>query len=184
MNRSASTTAVATFAAVLAVSAPLGAQQQTMVPPASPTIGASGGLGGGIALPIGRLADTHAAGYSLDGLIDFSAAEQPFSFRLELIYQRYDVKSSATAGTRNMNLTSLGGSLLARRPRGASSAFFLGGIAVYRATDSGTKPGINLGTGLEVPLTFFVGIADIRVHYVLTEKNPMVTIPITLGARF
>jgi hypothetical protein len=173
-----------TIAAVLAA-APLAAQQPTttMVPPASPTIGASGGFGGGIALPIGRLSDTHAAGYSLNGLIDFSAADQPFSFRLELIYQRYDVKSTDTIGTRNMNLTSLGGSLLARRPRGASSAFFLGGIAVYKATDNGTKPGLNVGAGLEVPLTFFVGIADIRVHYVLADK-PMVTIPITLGARF
>ena len=175
----------ASFAfAVIAAAASLGAQQQTMVPPASPTIGASGGFGGGIALPIGRLSDTHAAGYSLNGLIDFSAADQPYSFRLELIYQRYDVKASAPVGTRNMNLTSIGGSLLARRPRGASSALFLGGIAVYRATGRGTKPGVNIGTGLEVPLTFFVGTADIRVHYVLTEKNPMVTIPITLGARF
>jgi hypothetical protein len=171
------------FVAVVVASAPLAAQQTTMVPPASPTIGASGGFGGGIALPVGSLGDTHAAGYSLNGLVDFSAAEQPFSFRIELIYQRYDVKGTAPAGTKNMNLTSLGGSLLARRPRGASSAFFLGGIAVYKATNSGTKPGINIGAGLEVPLTFFVGIADFRIHYVLAEK-PMVTIPITLGARF
>jgi len=171
------------FVATLSTAAPLCAQQ-TMVPPASPTIGASGGLGGGIALPVGRLSDTHAAGYSLEGLVDFSAADQPYSFRLELIYQRYDVRTTAPIGTKNKNLTSLGGSLLARRPRGASSAFFLGGIAVYRATDEGSKPGVNLGFGLEVPLTFFVGIADLRVHYVLTEKRPLVTIPITLGARF
>jgi len=171
------------FVATLSTATPVRAQQ-TMVPPASPTIGASGGFGGGIALPVGRLSDTHAAGYSVEGLVDFSAAEQPFSFRLELIYQRYDVRTTAPAGTRDKNLTSLGGSLMARRPRGASSAFFLGGIAVYRATDEGSKPGVNLGFGLEVPLTFFVGIADLRVHYVLTEKKPLVTIPITLGARF
>ena len=171
------------IAAALSAAAPLSAQQ-AMVPPASPTSGASGGFGGGIALPVGRLSDTHAAGYSLNGLVDFSAAEQPYSFRLELIYQRYDAKSTALSGTKNMNLTSLGGSLMARRPRGASSAFFLLGIAVYRGTDAGSKPGVNLGGGLEVPLTFFVGIADVRVHYVLTEKKPLVTIPITLGARF
>jgi len=172
------------LAASLAAVAPLSSQTQTVVPPAAPTIGASGGLGGGIALPVGRLTSTHAAGYSLSGLIDFSAAEQPYSFRLELVHQRYDVKSTAPAGTGDKNITSLGGSLLARRPRGASSAFFLGGIAVYRASGDGTKPGVNIGGGLEVPLTFFVGIADIRVHYVLTESKPLVTIPITLGARF
>jgi hypothetical protein len=37
---------------------------------------------------------------------------------------------------------------------------------------------------LEVPLTFFVGMADVRLHYVLTEGKPSLTIPITLGARF
>lgn len=156
--------------------------QQTMVPPASPTIGASGGFGGGIALPVGQLSKTNAAGYSLEGLVDFSAADQPFSFRLELIYQRFD-KKAAVAGASNMNMTSLGGSILARQPKGASSAFMQGGIAAYRTSGLGTKPGVSLGGGLEVPLTFFVGIADVRVHYVLADK-PLVTIPITLGARF
>src|SRR5689334_8863811 len=86
--------------------------QTTSVPPASPTIGASGGLGGGIALPMGDLAKTNAAGYELMGLVDFSAAEQPFSFRMELTYQRYD-KDVSVAGSNNMNLISLGGTLLA-----------------------------------------------------------------------
>ena len=157
--------------------------QQTTVPPASPTIGASGGFGGGIALPAGELSKTNAAGYSLEGLVDFSAADQPFSFRAEFIYQRFD-KKSAVVGANNMNLASLGGSILARKPEGASSAFVLAGIAIYRASGAGTKPGISIGGGLEVPLTYFVGIADVRVHYVLTEKKPLVTFPITLGARF
>ena len=117
--------------------------------------------------------------------MDFSAAEQPYSFRLELIYQRFDKESSAPVGAANMNLTSIGGSLLARRPRGASSAFLLGGIAVYHGTGGeGTKPGINVGAGLDVPLTFFVGMADVRIHFVLTDKKPLITIPVTLGARF
>ena len=169
----------------LVAAAPLAAVAQTQaVPPAAPTIGASGGVGGGIALPVGRLLDTHQAGYVLAGLVDFSAAEQPYSFRVELIYQHYDKQSGALPGTPNKNITSLGGSLLARRPRGAASAYVIGGIAVYRATGDGTKPGVTTGLGLDVPLTFFVGMADIRVHLILTEKKPLVTIPVTLGARF
>jgi len=148
------------LALVAFLATPLAAQ--TTVPPAAPTIGASAGFGGGIAIPIGRLSDTHAAGYTLAGLIDFSAAEQPFSFRAEVIYQRYDVKSAAaTTGERSMNMTSFGASLLGRSP-GASSRYLIGGIAVYRMTDQGTKPGVN----------------------VLTEGRPAITIPITLGARF
>lgn len=185
MNRLTCWVAIASLAlASLALASRANAQQPQTMPPASPTIGASAGAGAGIAIPVGRLSDTHAAGYTVSGLVDFSAAEQPYSFRAELIYQHYDRKTAAPAGVRSKNITSLGASLLARTPQDASSAFVLGGIAVYRMTDEGTKPGINAGGGLEVPLTFFIGIADVRVHYVLTEGKPAVTIPITLGARF
>lgn len=170
------------IAAGVAVSSPVLAQQT--VPSAAPTIGASGGFGAGIAIPIGSFSKTHGAGYTVSGLVDFSAAEQPYSFRGELILQHFDRKSSAPAGVSGMNMLSLGASLLARTPKQGSSAFLLGGIAVYRATDNGTKPGVNIGAGLEVPLTFFIGLADIRIHYVLTEGSPLLTIPITLGARF
>jgi hypothetical protein len=163
--------------------APAAAAQQTK-PPASPTFGASGGAGVGIAIPVGRLSEQHSAGYTFMGLVDFSAADQPYSFRTELIFQHYDRKAAAPAGTNSKNITSLGVSLLARSPAGGSSGFLLGGIAIYRLTDEGTKPGVNVGGGLEVPLTFFIGIADVRIHYVLTEGRPAVTIPITLGARF
>ena len=174
---------LALFTAIALPSAALA--QQASVPPAAPTIGASGGFGGGIAIPIGRLNDTHAAGYTLAGLVDFSAADQPYSFRLELTRQHFDKKSTAPTGTKSMNMMSLGASLLARSAqKNASSGFVIGGIAVYNMTGEGTKPGVNAGIGLEVPLTFFIGIADIRVHYVLSEGKPGVTIPITLGARF
>jgi hypothetical protein len=173
------------FASVAFLAFSTVARAQQTVPPAAPTIGASGGLGAGIAVPVGSLSDTHAAGYTINGIVDFSAADQPYSFRAELIYQHYDKKNAAPAGVRNMNMTSLGASLLARNPsRQGSSGYIIGGIGVYRMTDRGTKPGINLGAGLEVPLTLFVGIADVRLHYVLTDDRKVITVPITLGARF
>jgi hypothetical protein len=168
--------------AVTFVASPLIAQQS--VPPASPTIGASAGATGGIAIPIGKWSDNHGAGYTLAGLVDFSAAEQPYSFRAELMWQRYDRKRSAPAGTPNKNVVGLAVNVLARTPTGASSGYAIGGIGVYRVTDEGTRPGLNAGAGLEVPLTFFIGIADVRIHWVLSEGRPGLSIPITLGARF
>ena len=177
-------TVFVSIACLLCVAAAARAQTKS-VPPAAPTIGASGGAGGGIAIPIGRLSDTHAAGYTLEGLVDFSAADQPYSFRAEVIYQRYDHKTTgAGANADNMNIISVGGSLLARKANRASSTYLLGGIAVYTLTDLGTKPGLDAGVGIEVPLTFFVGFADLRMHYILTESRPTMSIPITLGARF
>ena len=159
------------------------AQAPQTRPPASPTFGASAGGGVGIAIPVGRIADTATAGYTLTGLVDFSAADQPYSFRAELIHQHFDRKRTVV-GSRAKNITSLGASILARTPKGGSSAFVIGGIGVYRLSNEGTKPGVNLGAGLEVPLTIFIGMADVRVHYMLTEGRPALTIPITLGARF
>ena len=176
---------VAILGLIASVALPSIATSQQTIPPAAPTIGASGGFGGGIAIPLGRLNDTHAAGYTLSGLVDFSAADQPYSFRVELIRQHFDKRTSSPAGTRSMNMTSLGASLLARSAqKNASSGFVIGGIGVYNMTGEGTKPGLNAGIGLEVPLTFFIGLADIRLHYVLSEGRPGITIPITLGARF
>lgn len=173
------------LASIVLCAASVTAEAQQTVPPAAPTIGASGGFGAGIAIPIVSLSDTHAAGYTLSGLVDFSAADQPYSFRAELIYQHYDRKTTAPAGVRHMNMTSLGAALLARgASRQGSSGYAIGGIGVYRMTDRGTKPGINAGVGLEVPLTLFIGIADVRVHYVLTDASRVITIPVTLGARF
>jgi hypothetical protein len=174
--------AVVTLVLAALVASPARAQQG--IPPAAPTIGASGGLTAGIAIPIGALSDNHAAGYTLSGLVDFSAAEQPYSFRAEVIYQHYDRKRNAPAGTESMNILSFGASVLARTPRAASSAYLIGGIGVYRATDNGTKPGLNLGAGLEVPLTFFIGMAEARIHWALTEGRPLLSIPISIGARF
>jgi hypothetical protein len=177
MNRFAVPFVVALIAAASSAAA-------QSLPPSSPTIGASGGFGAGIAVPVGGLSESHSAGYILSGIVDFSAAEQPYSFRGELILQHFDRKQASTA-TESMNLISLGASLLARTPmQQGSSAFLIGGIAVHRVTDGGTKPGLNIGGGLEVPLTFFIGMADIRMHWVMTEGRTVLTLPITLGARF
>lgn len=174
---------VSVLIALCVLGAAAGAQQT--VPPAAPTIGPSGGFAAGIAIPIGSLTDTHAAGYALAGLVDFSAADQPYSFRAELTYQHFDHKDLAPVGTNHMNIWSLGGSLLARSAnRQGSSGYAIGGIGIYRLTDRGTKPGVNAGLGLEVPLTMFVGMADIRLHYVLTDGKKVLTVPLTFGARF
>lgn len=173
-----------TFAFLIALCAASVARAQQAVPPAAPTIGASGGASGGIAIPVGRWSDFHGAGYTLNGLIDFSAAEQPYSFRAELLYQRYDRRRAAPTGIGNKNVVALAVNLLARTPTGPSSGYVIGGIGVYRVTDEGTRPGLNAGAGIEVPLTLFIGIAEARIHYVLTEGRPGLAIPITVGARF
>lgn len=143
------------------------------------------GVTAGIALPIARLADDHAAGYSLGGLVEYAVAGQPYALRGELIYQRFALKSGRTVGN-DVNLTSLGATIVLKsfQPKSASNTFVAGGIAVYHGTDLGTRPGINGGGGIEIPLTGFSATGEARLHVMFADGRPVFTVPLTVGIRF
>ena len=48
----------------------------------------------------------------------------------------------------------------------------------------GTRPGFNIGTGINFPLTDFTALAEVRLHVVLTEGKPILTLPLSVGAKF
>lgn len=143
------------------------------------------GVTAGIAIPVGRLADDHAAGYSLGGLVEYAVAGQPYALRGEAIYQRFALKSGRTTGS-DVNLTSLGATFVMKSftPNSAANTFFTGGIAVYHGTDLGTRPGVNGGAGIEVPLTGFSATGEARLHVMFADGRPVLTIPLTVGIRF
>lgn len=141
------------------------------------------GVTAGIALPIGRLADDHAAGYSVGGLVEYSVLGQPYALRGELLFQRFALKSGRTTGT-DVSLTSLGATFVYRSQPTVASTFVTGGIAIYHGTDLGTHPGFNGGGGIEIPLTGFSATGEARLHVMLADGKPVLTIPLTVGIRF
>src|SRR5437899_2908338 len=48
----------------------------------------------GVAIPIGALADDHAAGYLFGALVEYGVANQPYALRGELLYQRFPLKEN------------------------------------------------------------------------------------------
>jgi hypothetical protein len=140
------------------------------------------GVTAGIALPIGRLADDHAAGYTLGGLVEYAVAGQPYALRGELTYQRFALKSDHAGSS--VNLTSLGATLVLKNSATPSNTFLTAGIAIYNGTDVGTRPGINGGGGIEIPLTGFSATGEARLHLVLADGRPVLTLPLTVGIRF
>jgi hypothetical protein len=141
------------------------------------------GVTAGIAIPVGRLADDHAAGYTVGGLVEYTVLGQPYSLRGELLYQRFALKSGRTTGT-DVGLTSLGATFVYKLQPTPSSTFLTGGIAIYHGTDLGTRPGFNGGAGVEIPLTGFSATGETRLHVMLADGKPVVTLPITVGIRF
>jgi hypothetical protein len=141
------------------------------------------GVTGGITIPVGRLSDDHAAGYTVGGLVEYSVLGQPYSLRGELLYQRFPLKSGRTTGT-DVGLTSLGATFVYKLAPTPSSTFVSGGIAIYHGTDLGTRPGFNAGAGVEIPLTGFSATGETRLHVMLADGKPIVTLPISVGIRF
>jgi len=141
------------------------------------------GVTAGIAIPIGALADDHAAGYALGGLVEYGVVGQPYALRGELLYQRFSLKSGRTVG-RDVNLTSLGATIVYKMQPSPMNTFLTGGIAIYNATDEGTRPGLNIGTGIEIPLTGFSATGEARLHLMFADGRPIVALPLTVGIRF
>jgi hypothetical protein len=135
----------------------------------------------GVAIPIGRIADDHAAGYLLGGLVEYGVTGQPYALRGELLFQRFSLKSGHTGD--NVNLFSLGSTIVYKmRP---SNAFLAGGIAIYSGNSGyGTRPGFNGGAGVEIPLTGFSATGEARLHLMLADGRPVITLPLTIGVRF
>src|SRR5258705_9712284 len=141
------------------------------------------GVTAGIAIPVGALADDHAAGYALGGLVEYGVVGQPYALRGELLYQRFALKSGRTIG-RDVNLTSLGATFVYKMQPSPMNTFLTGGIAIYHATDAGTRPGLNGGAGIEIPLTRFSATREARLHLMFADGRPVIALPLTVGVRF
>ena len=76
------------------------------------------------------------------------------------------------------------GTIVYRLQGSPAQTFVTGGIAVYHATNEGTRPGFNGGAGVEIPLTGFSAVAEARMHVMLADGKPQLTLPLTVGVRF
>jgi hypothetical protein len=141
------------------------------------------GVTAGIAIPAGRLGDDHASGYAIGGLVEFAVPNQPYALRAEGMFQRFSLKSGRTAGS-DVSLISVGPTIVYKLNQNPAETFLTGGIAIYHATDEGTRPGFNFGTGIAFPLTDFTALAEIRLHVMLADGKPVLALPLSVGVRF
>jgi hypothetical protein len=137
----------------------------------------------GIAIPIGRLSDDHAAGYLFGALVEYGVTGQPYALRGELLYQRFALKSGRLGN--DIGLWSLGSTIVYKLQQSPMNTFVTGGIAIYHGNEGlGTRPGLNVGTGIEIPLTGFSATGEARLHLMLADGRPVITLPLTVGVRF
>ena len=179
-------TTLASVALALALAAPAAAQSG---PTTSSAVSAPVttyyplyGISGGIVVPAGRLGDDHAAGYGLEGFVEWAVPNQPYALRGEGAFQRFALKNGHTG--RDVSLFSIGPTVMYQVQQAPTQTYLTGGIAIYNATGEGTHPGFNFGGGLGFPLTGFWATAEARMHVMLTEGKPMLTLPLSVGIKF
>jgi hypothetical protein len=180
-------TFLASIALSLALAVPAAAQSgPTSSTPATPSAATTYyplyGVSGGIVVPAGRLGEDHAAGYGLDGFVEFAVPSQPYALRAEGMFQRFALKNGRVG--RDVSLFSIGPTVMYQLQQAPTQSFLTGGIAIYNASGEGTHPGFNFGGGLGFPLTGFWATAEARMHVMLADGRPVLTLPLSVGVKF
>lgn len=188
------------LAASMLIGTPVAAQTMADTKPA--TLFAAGGL----ALPVGDLADIANTGFIGMGGVTYRRLGLPLAARAEVLYHRLGVdERAAFPGRAGFTVTDRVATLglatslvltLSDTDRGQFYA--IGGLGVYRQNVQGVGPGgvggeveenttrggFNLGAGFERPLGNANWFVEARLHQMFSGNPNGSVIPLTIGVRF
>lgn len=138
----------------------------------------------GISVPVGSLARTHVAGFNVGALAEYRAPGEAVGVRAEALYEDFAPKTSLTPGTPNKNNLALTMNVLYHVAGYDFRPYIIGGMGFYHISGQNNHPGLNLGLGMDIPLTGFTAHLEARVHRPLIDGPSFVTVPISFGVRF
>ena len=148
----------------------------------------------GATLPIGSTGDAYDMGYNATLGIGIKPPLAPLGLRFEGMFSQMELKegplvpdqgSRILAGIANVTIS---GAAMA-----VPNGYIIGGIGIYNGsctgscgtnTDSNNEMGLNIGAGLNIPLTGFGTFVEARLHVLMNEGTKTKFIPITFGMKF
>lgn len=151
---------------------------------------ASISVAAGATLPVGSTADGLEMGYNATLGLGIKPPLAPLGVRFEGMFNSLGHKGASSASTRilagtaNVTLSGVGAPI----PMG----YLIGGLGMYNSScsgcavsvDSETDFGVNIGAGLNIPLTGFGTFVELRYHHIPVEGGSFKLIPITFGMKF
>lgn len=150
------------------------------------------GLGGGAAIPVGKLDSTYAAGP--DALVTLAAgpADSPFGLRLDYNYDGFHGRNAAGKNLGGTHINSVTGNVLFTVRTGALKPYAIAGGGWYPYRDPGAAKRTNawgenvgLGFGFPLPYSGIGGFIEARYHVVnVPHHSTRHFVPITLGVMF
>jgi hypothetical protein len=154
------------------------------------------GLGGGAAIPVGKLSDTQKTGYNAIVAFAIGVADLPFGIRIDGIYNNLlhtNVVPGGSTVTSDLRVTGALGNLIFAFPGSTAKAYLIAGGGLYnsKASGSGAKSlnsfGVNVGLGATFGFGPFATFLESRYHNVTRSESKggvYQFVPITLGVLF
>jgi hypothetical protein len=153
------------------------------------------GIGGGVAIPVGKLSKVQSTGYNGTVTLAIGVAELPIGIRIDGIYSNLIHTSAPPAGSSSSDLRVIGalGNLIFAFSGTSAKPYAIigGGFYSIRADSTGAKTqnhfGVNAGLGTTFgvgPLAIFV---ESRYHSITRKADKggvMQFVPITIGLMF
>lgn len=152
-------------------------------------------VGGGAAIPVGKLGDTQKTGYNGIVALAIGVAELPIGVRFDVIYNSFSRKdlTSPPSNTYRFRIAGLLGNIIYAFPGTTAKTYIVAGGGLYatRLDVAGTKWdrdfGLNAGLGATFGLGPIASFVESRYHFVRREpaKGGVIHfVPITLGIMF
>lgn len=151
------------------------------------------GVGGGVVVPTGTLADGVGTGVSGTALLRVQPAASPLGFQVDASYSRFGVD---VGDDHFRMLTATGNAVYAFPSASTARPYLIGGVGLYNSkasipdAESQTKFGFNAGAGFDFGLGKAKLFAEARFHAImkgtadLEGEKTAYLIPITVGVRF
>jgi hypothetical protein len=153
------------------------------------------GIGGGAAIPVGKLSNTQTTGFNGIVALALGVADLPIGVRLDGIYDSFSRKTIASPPTTTYGFRIAGilANLIYAFPGTTAKSYIVTGGGLYNTKFDipGTKAENHWGLNAGVGVTFAVGpvasFLESRYHFISREPTKggvLHFVPITLGVMF
>jgi hypothetical protein len=153
------------------------------------------GIGGGAAIPVGKLSNTQATGFNGIVVVALGVADLPIGVRFDGVYNSFSRKdiTSPPTNTYAFRVAGLLGNLIYAFPGSTAKSYILAGGGWYNTKFdiAGTKAenhwGLNAGLGVTFAVGPVASFLESRYHFISREPakgGVLHFVPITLGVMF